>query len=288
MYPIIPRLFLGFIVFFEIYFIMLLNQGITKFHIHIGEAVGGFTIFSFLMILRIADDFKDFELDSKLFPTRPLPSGRVKKKDLAVFLFILVTVITTLNILFMNNIPYFVFLFTYGTLMSVWFFQKNKIQKNLLLALLTHNPVQLIMNLYIISFACIKYNLPFFTFTNFLVLFTLYFPALIWEVSRKIRAPREETEYVTYSKIFGYKKAIRFVLIITLVDILTNFILVYNLNRVAILVFAINVAWMTWKFISYMKDPTRYKIVEKVIRYTYLTETTMIAVVLIYLLVGRI
>jgi 4-hydroxybenzoate polyprenyltransferase len=30
---------------------------------------------------------------------------------------------------------------------------------------------------------------------------------LIWEISRKPRAPQEENDYTTYPKIFGYKKA---------------------------------------------------------------------------------
>jgi 4-hydroxybenzoate polyprenyltransferase len=288
MYPIIPRLFVGLVIFFEIYFIMLLNHGVTDFRIHIGEAVGSFTIFAFLFMLRIADDFKDYETDRVLFPDRPLPSGRVKKKDLAIFLSLLIVVTTVLNVIFMNNIPFFIFLFAYGTAMSLWFFQKSKIQKSLFLALITHNPIMMIMNIYIISFACIKYELPFFSLTNFLVALTLYFPALIWEVSRKIRAPRDETDYETYSKIFGYKKATRFVLIITLADIVTNFLLVYNLNRVAIIVLFLNVLWMTWKFVSFMKDPLKFKIIKKVERYTYITETTMVLVVALYLLGVRL
>ncbi|KNY27875.1 UbiA family prenyltransferase [Pseudobacteroides cellulosolvens] len=288
MYPIVPRLILGTIIFLEIYFILLLNYGITDFSIGIAEFVGSFTIFSFLLMLRIADDFKDYETDKRLFPERPLPSGRVHKIDLKIFVTILIIVTCILNFIFMNNIWFFLFLYVYGWLMSVWFFKKHKIQKSLPLALVTHNPVQLIMNIYIISFTCIKYNLYPFTLTSFLVAFTLYFPALIWEISRKIRAPKDETEYTTYSKLFGYKKSTRFVLILTLVDILTNFLLVYRLNRIAIGVLFINVAWMTWKFISFMKDPTQYKIVDKVERYTYIQESTMILVVVVYLIVGYI
>ena len=288
MYPVIPRLILGFIVFLEIYFIILLNQGITTFYIGIQEIVGGFTIFSFLLMLRIADDFKDYELDSKLFKERPLPSGRVKKKDLKIFLTIILIITFALNIIFMNNLIFFFILYGYGFLMSVWFFQKSKIQKSLPLALVTHNPVQLIMNIYIISYTCIKYNLPFFTFTNFLVALTLYFPALIWEIARKIRAPKDETEYVTYSKLFGYKKATRFILILTLVDILTNIILVWNLNKITVVLLILNVIWMVNKFVSFMKDPTKYKIVDKVERYTYIQETLMLLTIPIYLLLGRI
>ena len=98
MYPIIPRLCLGYIVFLEIYFMVLLNHGVTgrrllefskiegqpdfisyfKQHDVCGILIGGFTVFSFLLWLRIADDFKDYELDCRLFATRPVPSG-IKK-----------------------------------------------------------------------------------------------------------------------------------------------------------------------------------------------------------------
>ncbi len=288
MYPIIPRLILGFIIFLEIYFIVLLNNGITEFDITVSEFVGGFTVFSFLCWLRIADDFKDYELDCRLFSSRPLPSGRVTKKDLAIFVSLLIALTVALNVIFMNNIGFFAFLYIYGTLMSLWFFSKKKIQKSLPLALVTHNPVQMIMNIYIISFTCIKYGLEAFTLTNFLAAWTLYFPALIWEVSRKIRAPKDETEYVTYSKLFGYKKATRFVLILTLVDILTNVLLVYKLSLISVAALLINVAWMTWKFIEFIKDPEKFKIVEKVERYTYIQESIMLITVAGYIIAERI
>ena len=154
--------------------------------------------------------------------------------------------------------------------MAVWFFQKHKIQKSLPMALVTHNPVQMIMNIYIISFTIIKYNLEIFTLHNIMALFTLYFPALIWEVSRKIRAPKDETEYVTYSKLFGYKKATNFALIVTLIDIVTNFILVWNINKISVVLLALLVTWMTYKFTQFKKDPTKFKLVSVVEKYTYM------------------
>ena len=90
MYPIISRLLLGYLVFGEIYFIILLNHGIIDVKFGIQELVCGFTVFSFLFWLRIADDFKDYELDCRLFKERPLPSGRVTKKDLGIFITILI------------------------------------------------------------------------------------------------------------------------------------------------------------------------------------------------------
>lgn len=176
MYPLIPRLFLGALIFLEIHFIVLLNHNITVFDIGIQEAVCGFTIFSFLCWLRIADDFKDYELDCRLFASRPLPSGRVKKKDLAIFVSILIAFTLIINFIFMNNFIFCFILYTYGSLMAVWFFQKHKIQNSLPKALVTHNPVQLIMNIYVISFTVIKYNIPAIDLTNILAAFTLYFP----------------------------------------------------------------------------------------------------------------
>ena len=123
---------------------------------------------------------------------------------------------------------------------------------------------------------------------NVLACFTLYFPALIWEVSRKIRAPKDETEYVTYSKLFGYKKSTLFVAIVTIVDSITNFILVWNLNKISVGVLFLLVSWMTWKFIQFMKNPERFKIVKKVELYTYLQESTMVLTIVCFLIFGKI
>ena len=288
MYPIIPRLLLGGLVFGEIYFIVLLNHGVTEFNIGPAEFVCAFTVFSFLCWLRIADDFKDYELDCRLFKERPLPSGRVTKKDLGIFVGILIAVTLVLNFIFMNNFIFCVILYTYGSLMALWFFQKHKIQKSLVRALVTHNPVQIFINVYIISFAIIKYDLPIFDLTNILAVFTLYFPALIWEVSRKIRAPSQETEYVTYSKLFGYKKACNFVIFVTLLDICTNFVLVWNLNIYAVIALAINVAWIVWEIIRYKKNPERFKLVTKIETYTYIQESIMILTVVLFLIFGKL
>lgn len=317
MYPILARLILGYIVFAEIYSIVLLNHGadawITSTGLFIGFATGsmkdgvlldgvksfpvgveelicGFTVFSFLFWLRIADDFKDREIDKKLFSYRPLPSGRVSEKTLKIFISALIAITLFLNFMYMPNFIFCLILYTYGSLMAVWFFQKHKIAKSLPLALVTHNPVQLIMNIYIISFVVIKYK-PFvnpFSLYSILAVFTLYFPALIWEVTRKIRAPKDETEYVTYSKLFGYKQSTTFAMIVTWIDIITNFILVWNLNKISVLILFMLVSWMTMKFIKFKKNPEEFKLVDAVEKYTYLQESTMILTVIIYLLVGKI
>ncbi|MDR1798183.1 MAG: prenyltransferase [Clostridiales Family XIII bacterium] len=288
MYPLPSRLAVGFILFFELYFIVILNSGIERYRVGWHEILGALTVFAFLLLLRIADDFKDYETDQRLFPERALPSGRVKKKDLAVLLVVAEAPAIALNLLFMNNRPFFLFLYIYGFLMCMWFFQKSKIQTNLVLACVTHNPVQMIINIYVISFACIKYGISAQSLFVIMAAFTMYFPGLIWEVSRKIRAPRDETEYVTYSKIYGYRKATQFVLVLTCLDIVTNYILVWRLNTVSVFLLTANLVWMLADFVRYMKDPTRFAIVDKVIRYTFIQEGLMIGTIVWYLLFGRV
>ncbi len=287
MYPLLPRLLLALIVFFGIYFIILLNAGITAFRISYQEIIGSFTVFSFLMFLRIADDFKDYESDKELFPDRALPSGKVRKTDLKIVLVITLGVTFFLNLFFMNNFWFFLFLFIYGLLMSVWFFARAKIQPSLPLALITHNPIQMVMNIYVISFTVIKYDLVWYRLYVFLAAFTLYFPALIWEIGRKIRAPEEETAYTTYSKLFGVKRAVRFIAILTLLDIVTNILLVWNLNRISAVLLALAAAWMTWRFIRYVKQPD-FPLIRDIERYTYVIEGLMLLTVAAFLVWGRI
>ncbi len=287
-YPIFARLLLAAIVFLEIHFIILLNYGVTDFRIGVQELVGAYTVFAFLLWLRVADDLKDYETDMRLFPDRPLPSGRTTKKDIIIMCVIAQVIAGILNLIFMNNIWFFVILYIYGFLMSKWFFQRSKIQPSLPLALVTHNPVQMFINIYIISFTVIKYGLEPVSLITVMTLWTLYFPALIWEVSRKIKAPKDENDYTTYSKLFGYKKSTQFVMILTIIDIVTNMILVFNLNKITILLFVILVSWMVWKFFSFMKNPEKFVLVNKVEIYTYIQESLMLLTIVVFLLVGKI
>ena len=266
------------ILFFEIYFFIVLITDVGMFRIGIQETVGCITVFTFLLSLRIADDFKDYKSDLTLFPSRPLPSGRVKKSDLAVLLTVINVITVTLNVMFMNNLVYYVVLMVYGTLMSVWFFARTKIQKSLPLALITHNPVGFIVNTYIISFTCIKYGLPIFTINNALIAFTLYWPSLIWEISRKNVSPKDETEYTTYSKLFGYKKVTGFILAIITFDLLTSAVLMYELWSPGVIAVAAAYIWFVAECVRFIKNPERFKLVSRIEIYEAITEVPVIIV----------
>ena len=119
-YPLLARLLLGMIVFGEIYFIILLNYGVLDFRLGMQEVTGAYTVFAFLLWLRVADDLKDYETDKKLFPDRPLASGRVFKKDIIIACIFFQAIAIVLNIIFMNNWIFCAILYGYGFLMRNW------------------------------------------------------------------------------------------------------------------------------------------------------------------------
>jgi len=193
--------------FFAIYFTLSVLNGQNVLHVTVPSIVGSLTIFLFLLFLRVSDEFKDFEVDKRLFPNRPLPSGRVFEKDLKILMAVTLIIAFAINFIWGKGLIGFLLLFFFGFLMLKYFFFPQYISKSLLLALLTHNPSVLFIDFYVISVFCDENHLSVFTLRNFFILILFWVPALCWELSRKIKAPSDENDYVTYSKIFGYKVA---------------------------------------------------------------------------------
>ena len=240
MYPLPSRLFVGFVMYFEIFFLVILTNGRSLLKIGAAEIIGAFTIFAFLLFLRVADDFKDLETDKLLFPERPLPSGRFTKRDLIISVGSLLLVMAILNLAIIRNYIFFGILIGYAALMSVWFFCRYQIQNNLMLAVITHNPVQVVLTCYVISSVCLAYQIPLLTMNNLLIAFTFYFPGLIWEISRKVKAPEQETDYVTYS------------------------ILAFQLVPWGVIPTVACYIWLVYTGISFIHDPTRFQLVKRV------------------------
>lgn len=286
MFPIPMHLFLGFIVFFEIYLILLLNYGVTEFNIGIQEIIGSLTLFVFLFFLRIVDDFKDYETDMISHPERPLPSGRVKKKDLIVLGVFLLLVTATLNFIYMNNVIFFAIVILYGAFMSVWFCYSERLQKNFILMMFTHTPYLLFMNIYVISFTCIKYGLDAISYVTFFLAFTIYFIGFIRGIAREIKGPKNEIG--TTSKFRSYKNYSLYVGILVFLDTITNIILLWNLNIISIGILIISLIWMLAKIKQFIKEPERFKIFDKAIVYVLVQESVMILSGVIYLLIGKI
>ena len=79
-------------------------------------------------------------------------------------------------------------------------------RKNLLLALVSHNPIVPMMFFYILSLFSVEHHLALknLNWSSSLLSVVMYWaPFFSWEIARKIRSQEEENAYATYSQIFG-------------------------------------------------------------------------------------
>jgi len=162
-----------------------------------------FSFFALTVILRLCDEIKDKEVDAKLFPERCLPKGLVKYEDIHKTLYIIAWLWVPVNYIFGGAPVVFTVLIFYTFLFYKWFFLPNLISNNLILALVTHNPLMFVGSFYILSIFSVEQGLSAYSIENFFLALAFWMPSMGWETARKIRSPKDETEYVTYSKIMG-------------------------------------------------------------------------------------
>lgn len=259
MFPLkvyVPFAFLNhYILFFTIQLFLGVERPILSFYSLFGVA----TILGFMLIMRIFDELKDTEIDSKLFAQRPFPRGAVKKSDLLTLLFITLTIVIIINSLRDYTLPFFLICLGYGFLTYKWFFMKEVISKNLILALATHNPITYLINIYVVSTAMVQTTIFHWNSIIFLSAFIFYLPVLGWELSRKIKAKGAENEYVTYSSIFGYKRASLLSLLVHLgfsagmiyLGVLLNFYWVHFTLQLVVIAYLITI------YLLFLVNPTQ-------------------------------
>ena len=202
-----------------------------KFHL-LFLTSGVFTV-SLSLLLRVMDEFKDYEDDKKNFPTRPLPSGKVYPADLKLLgwicvLLMILSSLGNLKILFLALI-----VLGYTFLMLKWFFIEEKMRKSLPIAFLSHHPIVFI-NIFYLLFALTQ-MIPDIQLINILLILPIPLIFTNWELARKIRAPQDETTYTTYSKIIGPRIAVILCIFIQLI-IFLGVVNIFNLLETSVLI----------------------------------------------------
>ncbi|MBF0315072.1 MAG: hypothetical protein HQK52_16735 [Oligoflexia bacterium] len=170
----------------------------------------------FVLLIRVMDEFKDYQDDLKNFPNRPLPSGRVLHGDLKLLGVCIVIIMILLNAWSSLLAVGMLLVLVYSLLMLKWFFIEERMRKSLPLALLSHHPIiycyLLYLSLGFVEFSRINLQQGILPqearFIPFLMAIPLAFLSTNWELSRKIKPPQLETSYTTYSKILGPKIAV--------------------------------------------------------------------------------
>jgi len=208
MFPLQIHLPFAGMIYFSLFFLTQVISGKEELQVNRVAIVGCFTLFGIMLLMRILDEFKDVETDRRLFPNRSLIRGTVKYGDirsLGVFVFVTMSI---LNLMIGGWILFFyILMMIYTWLCFKWFFIEKVSRPNLILTFITHQPLILFVNVYVVATAIEGAPLAGLYLQLTLVILAFFFPIFAWETSRKIRAKGGETEYVTYSKLFGPRSA---------------------------------------------------------------------------------
>jgi 4-hydroxybenzoate polyprenyltransferase len=176
----------------------------------------------FLMI-RIIDEFKDYEEDCKYRPYRPVPRGLITLKELKV-LFVICGILQ-LIITFLVNTKGLILLLAvwlFFAIMSKGFFIKKFLDKHLLIEVFLDELLMPILVLYLSSYV---YYIDYSNIWKILAM--SYIISWIVEVARKVRCKEDEENGVrTYTAVFGIKKAVLILFVLeTLLMIIQTVIL---------------------------------------------------------------
>lgn len=165
--------------------------------------------FLFFLQLRIADEFKDIEEDTKYRPYRPVPRGLVSLRELGV-VFVLAGVVQLCLALWLY--PMLIVLlgvtWVYLALMSKEFFVRRWLSGRPILYMVSHMLIMPLIDFYATSS---DWQVAGEGPPRGLIWFLLasFFNGMVIEIGRKIRSPQDEEEGVqTYSVLWGQRTAV--------------------------------------------------------------------------------
>ncbi len=193
---------------------LLHRKGASTITLPFVPVSGMVTVVLMLLLLRIMDDLKDVETDPLFFPERPVPRGDVSATDLKILGAAVVSILFAINAFNNGSSLMFLVAFIYSLFMYKYFFLKKHIASNIMLALITHNPISYLLFLYVLDIYRHLIAADIVFSDNLLLGLVFLCHSVSWEVARKIRHPEEETNYQTYSMVLGVRNALSIPLIL--------------------------------------------------------------------------
>lgn len=171
-------------------------------------ALGAWAAFAAMLILRLMDELKDVDTDRRLFPGRPLPSGRVRATDVAGLL-VVTSALFLLAHAWAGVLASSALVLGYAWLMFRWFFVPDRMRPRLLTTLFTHQPIVPLVLLDLALLAAAQHGISALRPAAVATTVAVFWCGLFaWEIARKIRAPEQEDAYVTYSRRLGGSQAV--------------------------------------------------------------------------------
>jgi len=174
-----------------------------------GPAVAAFvTCFLFFLQLRIADEFKDIEEDTRYRPYRPVPRGLVTLRALG-FVFAGAALVQLLLALWLEPrlLVVLAIAWTYLALMSREFFAREWLVARPITYLWTHMLIMPLVDLYATACHWLAHDFPVSPGLKWFLVAS-FCNGVVIEIGRKLRAREDEEEGVpTYTRLWGIRRA---------------------------------------------------------------------------------
>ena len=249
MFPLRQRVLASFLMYMSFAAVLHMTEkwtpGLAAYHV----LYGGTSVFLLLLILRLMDDIKDKAADEALFPERPLVSGKVKEADIRLALLAAASGFLLLHALIGTTWWTALAVMTYLGMMFEFFFIPSILKDSLPLTLLTHNPVIPLMLVLLADVAASAAGSAWTDLgwnTTGLLVLQYWAMSFSWEIARKIRSSRQESAYMTYSRILGVRGAVTLAvsgqLIATAVGVWFVFSQSFSWIYMAVLLFGLSAA----------------------------------------------
>jgi 4-hydroxybenzoate polyprenyltransferase len=203
-------------LFAAIYCSLQVLSGIGPLSFGWRTAVGAGTVVIALLLVRLYDDVRDAPADAVLgragdprYIARPTVTGLVSVPEVRGLVAALSIAVVTLNLVWGGPRTRIVTLagFAITWLAFRWFFVPSLSGKAPPLATLARKSLTILVSGYVVAVFADERNVAQLSAWAWLLLLAPCFEAAAWEVSRKIRAPSDETDYGTYSKVLGPRRS---------------------------------------------------------------------------------
>jgi len=206
MFPLPTRVLGAVVVFYSVYLLLARVYGVR---VDLGRDTlfGLVTLFLSTLLWRLLDELKDEHLDQQVFPDRPLVQGLVRYSDIRLLALVSLLAVVALNL---NRGPATSVYFAYFALFILswqWWLFPRVVADNVWLVFLTHQTLVPVLFFYV--WAVFAHNTGVDAGPGKAVVVSLLYwiPLFAWEVGRKVRAAEDETEYVTYTRRWGTRRA---------------------------------------------------------------------------------
>jgi 4-hydroxybenzoate polyprenyltransferase len=233
------------------------GKEVTDFGIF--DILGAIAFISHLLLLRIFDEHKDFEVDLINHPKRALSKGLITLRHLTL----LAIPLPVLGLMWsfsntstsMAVVLIWSVLFIYSLLMAKEFFIGPWLTKRLVTYSISHMLVSPIMILWIIvggSGSLISTNLLYF------VLAVSFTSGISYELTRKIRGTDEDPALDSYNKSFGVNGSLVIMTIFNIVSLLLGLLIINEItsnNTISIIILTLGYTSTFYPTINFIKKP---------------------------------